>query len=138
MSFEIAQSFVYSVAVTSGLKIIIGRSRPNSVQSATDFHPFSFSNPSLSLPSGHTTVAFSLSTVLAANTDNNYLKVLAFFPAVLTATSRVYQNHHWASDVFLGAMVGYFTGKFITDLHKENELTPNINNIPLITFSLNF
>ena len=137
LGFEIAQSFIYSVSVSSALKIFIGRSRPNAVQTATEFNPFSFSNPSWSLPSGHTTVAFSLSTVLAANTDNNYLKVLAFFPAVLTATSRVYQNHHWTSDVFLGAFIGYITGKYITELHKQNEYEPTINSIPLITLSLN-
>nr|MDA3861232.1 phosphatase PAP2 family protein [Melioribacteraceae bacterium] len=73
-----------------------------------------------------------------ANTDNNYLKILAFLPAFLTATSRVYQNHHWASDVFLGAFIGYFTAKYITDLHKQNEVSPTITNTPLISLSLSF
>ena len=80
----------------------------------------------------------NLSTLLAANTNNNYLKALAFVPALLTASSRMYQNHHWASDVFLGAAIGYFTGKFITDLHKQNEVDPRINNTPLISLSLTF
>jgi len=138
LGFEIGQSFIYSTSVTSALKIIIGRSRPNTKNNATTFSPFAFDNSQWSLPSGHTTIAFSLSTVLSENTDNHYLKVLAFVPAFLTATSRVYQNHHWASDVFLGAAIGYFTGKFITDLHKQNEIIPTINNTPLISFSLSF
>ncbi len=138
IGFEIGQSFLYSVSVTSGLKIILGRARPSTGSSSTSFSPFSFSNSNWSHPSGHTTVAFSLSTVLAANTNNDALKILAFIPAFLTATSRVYQNHHWASDVFLGAMIGYFTGKFITDLHTENEVTPYINSTPLVSLSLTF
>ncbi len=138
LGFEIGQSFIYSVSVTSGLKIMFGRARPSTESSASTFAPFSFTNSNWSLPSGHTTIAFSLSTVLAANTNNNYLKVLAFVPALLTASSRMYQNHHWASDVFLGAFVGYFTGKFITDLHKQNEVDPRINNTPLISLSLAF
>ena len=138
IGFEIGQSFIYSVSVTSGLKIILGRARPSTDLPSTSFSPFSFSNSNWSHPSGHTTVAFSLSTVLAANTNNDALKVLAFIPAVLTATSRVYQNHHWASDVFLGAMIGYFTGKFVTDLHKENEVAPFINSTPLVSLSLTF
>ena len=138
IGFEIGQSFFYSVSVTSGLKIIIGRSRPYTGNLSTVYSPISFGNDNLSLPSGHTTVAFSLSTVLASNTNNDALKVLAFIPAILTATSRVYQNFHWTSDVLLGAAVGYFTGKFITDLHKQNELNPTIENIPLISFSFAF
>lgn len=138
IGFEIGQSFLYSVSVTSGLKIILGRARPSTGLPSTSFSPFSFSNSNWAHPSGHTTIAFSLSTVLAANTNNDALKVLAFIPAVLTATSRVYQNHHWASDVFLGAMIGYFTGKFVTDLHKGNEVTPYINSTPLVSLSLTF
>ena len=138
LGFEIGQAFIYSVSVTSGLKVILGRARPSSNRGASTFAPFSFTNSNWSLPSGHTTIAFSLSTVLAANTDNNYLKILAFVPAFLTATSRMYQNHHWASDVFLGAFIGYFTGKFITDLHKQNEVDPRIINTPLVSLSLTF
>lgn len=138
LGFEIGQSFLYSVSVTSGLKIILGRARPNTGLPSTSYSPFSFSNSNWSHPSGHTTIAFSLSTVLAANTDSDALKVLAFIPAVLTATSRMYQNHHWASDVFLGAVIGYFTGKFVTDLHNQNEVTPYINSTPLVSLSFSF
>lgn len=138
IGFEIGQSFFYSVSVTSALKIILGRARPNTGNSASTFSPFSFSNPNWSHPSGHATIAFSLSTVLAANTENNYLKVLAFIPALFTATSRVYQNHHWTSDVFLGAAIGYFTGKFVTGIHNKNEQVHLIDNTPIVSLSLSF
>lgn len=136
IGFEIGQSFLYSVSVTSSLKIIIGRARPYTGNDPFTFNSFSFSNPSWSLPSGHTTVAFSLSTVLAANTDNTALRVAAFVPAFLTAISRVYQNHHWTSDVFLGAIIGYFTGKFVTDFHKGKETIGEIQTTPLLSISL--
>lgn len=138
IGFEIVQSFIFSVSVTSALKIAIGRARPYTETSSSTFSPFSFDNNNLSLPSGHTTIAFSLSTVLAKNTNNYGLKILAFIPAILTATSRVYQNYHWTSDVLLGAAIGYFTGKYVTDLHKQNDENPTINNTPLISFSLSF
>ncbi|MCF6270358.1 MAG: phosphatase PAP2 family protein [Melioribacteraceae bacterium] len=138
LGFEIGQSFFYSATITGGLKIIFGRSRPNTGLPSTSYSPFSFSDSNWSHPSGHTTIAFSLSTVLAANTNNDALKVAAFIPALLTAASRVYQNHHWTSDVFLGAMIGYFTGKFVTDLHKQNEVTPFLNSTPLVSLSLAF
>ena len=138
IGFEIGQSFLYSVSVTSSLKIILGRARPSTGLPSTSYSPFAFSRSNWSHPSGHTTIAFSLSTVLAANTNNDALKVLAFIPAVLTATSRMYQNHHWASDVFLGAVIGYFTGKFVTDIHNQNEVTPYINSTPLVSLSFSF
>jgi hypothetical protein len=138
IGFEIGQSFIYSVSVTGALKIVLGRARPYTGSTANTFAPFSFTNSNWSHPSGHATVAFSLSTVLAANTNNDALKVLAFVPALLTATSRVYQNYHWTSDVFLGAIIGYFTGKFITDLHHEKEVSPIIYNAPLLSLSFSF
>ena len=138
IGFEVGQSFLYSVTVTSGLKIIFGRARPSTGSDPFTFEPIAFQNNNWSLPSGHTTIAFSLSTVLAANTDSYALKVAAFVPAFLTAFSRVYQNHHWTSDVFLGAMVGYFVGKFVTDLHAENELTAQTSQVPLLSLSLSF
>lgn len=138
IGFEVGQSFLYSVTVTSGLKIIIGRARPSTGNDSFTFQPFAFKNSNWSLPSGHTTVAFSLSTVLAANTDSYALKTAAFIPAFLTAFSRVYQNHHWTSDVFLGAAIGYFVGKFVTDLHDEKELTLEMAQMPLLSLSLSF
>jgi len=138
IGFEVGQSFLYSVTVTSGLKIIIGRARPYTGSDSFTFDAFAFKNTNWSLPSGHTTVAFSLSTVLAANTDSYVWKTAAFIPAVLTAFSRVYQNYHWTSDVFLGAVVGYFVGKFVTDLHAEKELTPQMSQVPLLSLSLSF
>ena len=28
---------------------------------------------------------------------------------------------HWTSDVFLGAAIGYFTGKFVVNRHNKEE-----------------
>jgi len=38
---------------------------------------------------------------------------LAYGIATLTALSRVNDNAHWASDIFFGAVIGYFTAKAI-------------------------
>ena len=138
IGFEVGQSFLYSVSVTSALKIVFGRSRPYTGHDPFTFDPISFTDSKWSHPSGHTTVAFSLSTVLAANTENTAWKIAAFIPAFLTAISRVYQDYHWTSDVFLGGIIGYFTGKFITDLHNEKELNGQIQTTPLISLSLSF
>ena len=44
------------------------------------------------------------------------------------ALGRMNDNEHWASDVFLGSAIGYFTAKAILTLHKINA---NITVIPV-------
>ncbi len=139
LGFEILQAFSYSVAINGALKILIGRARPSTGKDAFTFKPAqSLQNKFWSLPSGHTTVAFSLSTVLAENTESTGLKVLAYMPAFVTALSRVNYNRHWLSDVFLGGFSGYIIAKYVTKLHKQ-EKSPALNNqTPLISFSMQF
>ena len=73
------------------------------------------------MPAGHTTWAFSLSTVLARNTKQDWLKVLAYLPAVLTFVARIYQDHHWTSDNFLGAALACFFANWVVDQHEKKE-----------------
>jgi hypothetical protein len=120
IGYEIGQSAFWSGVITQIFKYGFGRERPRHSDDPFSFHPFSFRNDNfLALNSGHTALAFSLSTVLAANTDKTYLKIAAFVPAFLTAFSRVYHNHHWTSDVLLGGVIGYSVGRFVTNLHLD-------------------
>jgi membrane-associated phospholipid phosphatase len=73
------------------------------------------------MPSGHSTVAFILSTVLSRNVDSPVLKVIACLPAVLTFASRVYQDQHWTSDTFVGAAIGYFVATWVVDQHENKK-----------------
>ncbi|MCX8011311.1 MAG: phosphatase PAP2 family protein, partial [Ignavibacteria bacterium] len=73
------------------------------------------------LPSGHAILSFSLSSVIAAHVENCWLKTLIFTPAVVTGISRIYQNQHWTSDVFLGGMLGYIIGDFLVSSHSDSD-----------------
>jgi membrane-associated phospholipid phosphatase len=141
MGYEIGQSMVYTAALTQFLKISFGRARPYTGENPFYLRPFqSLSDDNWSLPSGHTSLAFSLSTILAGNTDSDLLKGLAYIPAFMTAFSRIYYDKHWASDVFMGAFIGYFVGKFVSDLHERNEEMnlETYTHRPFISFSLSF
>ncbi len=134
IGYEIGQSVFWAGVVTQLFKYGFGRERPRHTDDPFSFHPFSFRNDDfLALNSGHTALAFSLSTVLAENTDNTYLKILAFTPAFLTAFSRVYHQQHWTSDVLLGAIVGYTVGKFVTGLHLGLQLNTVTIQTPVET-----
>jgi membrane-associated phospholipid phosphatase len=107
VGFEIVQAALYSGGITGVLKFAFGRARPFMKKGSADYQPFALLDDGFhSLPSGHTTLAFALSTVLSRNASSNALKVLVFVPAALTALSRVYQDYHWASDCLLSAVVG--------------------------------
>ncbi len=138
LGFEILQSFSYTAVSTQILKITFGRTRPYAAVNSFELNPFQFEEEKWSLPSGHTSIAFSLSTVLAENTDKIGLKILYFTPAFITAISRVLYNKHWTSDVFMGAFLGYFTAKFVADIHEKNEQITPPQHTPLLNFTFPF
>lgn len=73
----------------------------------------------MSFPSGHTITVFALLTPLFLFVKNKYLKVLILIPGIIVAFGRVYDNEHWPSDVFLGAILGFFIGKIIYNINRE-------------------
>lgn len=110
-----------SGTVTTFLKVAFGRERPYVSGEKFRFHPFSFGgNKFYSLPSGHATLSFAISTVLASRFEDRFVKFLIYTPAVLTALARVYNNQHWFSDIFLGSAIGYFSGVYIINSHRKN------------------
>ena len=120
LGFEIAQGILYSEAISFVSKGIIGRSRPFTNQGASDYNPFTFfDSPHNSFPAGHVDAAIALSTVLSKNAGSGFLKVIAYIPAALTVTSRIMQDEHWASDVFIGAAIGYFVGTWVVKIHEN-------------------
>lgn len=132
VAFDVITSFLNTGFATTILKFGIGRYRPYTDSSNTTFTPFSsLEEKNLSLPSGHTSVAFSLSTILSKHIKNNSLKLLVFLPAIATGLSRMAQNYHWFSDVVLGACLGYFIAEFVYSRNNENMLhsppPPQIN-----------
>ncbi len=141
IGFEVLQANLYSVVITQITKMVLGRTRPYKNEGAFNFTFLNFTkNDFWSMPSGHTDVAFATSTALALNTDNNVLKIIFFAPAVLTGISRIYHDRHWASDVFLGAAIGYFTARFVHNLHdqKNNDFMINQPTATILNFNFAF
>jgi membrane-associated phospholipid phosphatase len=120
IGLEIFESYYFANNIHSVVKRLFGRARPFENKGTTHFDPSAERpNPRNAIPSGHATLSFSLSTVLASHVDNTYLKILAYTPAVLTCFSRVYQQQHWPSDVFLGAAIGCLVGNFVVNRHRN-------------------
>ena len=139
ISIELLQAGLYSELVTSVLKIIVGRSRPIITTDAFTFHPFSLKSDYTSFPSGHTTSAFALSTVMSRHARSTALKIAVYVPAGLTMFSRIYQHKHWLSDEIIAATTGFFVGNWVVDLHEGKRHRINVTSIyPVgISYSLN-
>lgn len=68
----------------------------------------------VSFPSGHTSSAFAVATVIAERYKKNKLTFIsAYSLATLVGLSRITQDAHWLSDVLVGASIGYLSGKYI-------------------------
>jgi membrane-associated phospholipid phosphatase len=115
------ESWLTSGAFVLGIKAITGRARPYTGLESHHFKPFSFSSDYHSLPSGHAASIYAVATVIADQTESILVDVVAYSLSTLAALARVHESKHWASDVFLGAAIGYFIGKKICSLHREQD-----------------
>lgn len=107
------ESLAFAGIITSVLKSALGRSRPYMDEGAFKYRGFQFKTETTSLPSGHATVAFSVSSVLASRINNVYASIGLYGLAGFTAFQRIYDNKHWLSDTFLGAAIGTVIGQAI-------------------------
>ena len=66
-----------------------------------------------SMPSGHTANVAAATTALALVTDNDAVLAAGMILAMITATSRIVVNRHWASDGAVGLLLGYASAKLV-------------------------
>lgn len=118
------QAVITATLVETVVKTISGRRRPNFYGPHEEAEP-KFTGPfgnvskgpsgnrtNSSFPSGHTTVAFAAATVFAVEYRNKpVIPIIAYSMASLMGISRITENKHWATDVFVGAALGYVVGK---------------------------
>ncbi len=105
-------SAIATNAITFGLKYAIGETRPDG-------------SDNLSFPSGHTSNAFMMATVLFHEFKETkpVLAYSGFVFASATGALRVLNNEHWVSDVLVGAGIGII----VTDLVYRFEPLKNWN-----------
>jgi membrane-associated phospholipid phosphatase len=117
------QAFIMTRIATVVIKQLTHRHRPYQDDPANprlwegpiaDWHYNSF-------PSGHTSTAFALATLFSSvYRDKIWVGILSYGIATGVAWSRVYDNQHWASDVFIGAALGFAIGKTVYHVMQGN------------------
>jgi membrane-associated phospholipid phosphatase len=74
-----------------------------------------------SFPSGHTTTAFAMFSLLAFTTRKKELQLLYFLTALVIGYSRIYLGQHFFEDVLAGAALGFFTSLMLMWLFRKKE-----------------
>lgn len=118
---KLSQAVFYSGLITIIMKELAGRSRPYLNEGSFRFKPFAFDEDHRSFFSGHSSVTFAFSTVMA-NESNNFLwKTFWYGAAGTVAGARIYHDKHWLSDTITGALVGYAIGNFVSRQAKKRD-----------------
>jgi len=134
------EAIVLNAMVTQGLKMTFGRARPylNEGNLDIDFLTFEMDEEDYSMPSGHTSNAFTIATVLSERINNIYASIAFYSLAGLTAFQRIYADQHWFSDTVLAAATGTLIGLKVVKLNSEknqsdiSEEQNRINFFPLL------
>ncbi|RFM30149.1 phosphatase PAP2 family protein [Deminuibacter soli] len=128
---RIAETVAISSIVTELAKRAASRNRPSFTYKGI-IHAYSPGNDDKSMPSGHTSLAFSLATSVTLEFKKWYIAVPAYVWAGSVAYSRMYLGAHYPSDVFAGAVVGTGTAFATRWLNKKlfNRPKPVLRPLP--------
>ena len=96
----LSSAYMGAGIVTFGLKRLIGRKRPLDEVLGSP-----------ALPSGHTSIAFSVATILGYRYPK--LRIPLYIGAGLVGFSRIYLGRHYMSDVVTGAALGTTIGVLV-------------------------
>lgn len=109
-------SLISAGMITPALKKMVGRARPYKASGPFDFSTFS---DQYSFPSGHTTQAFAVATVIAEHYEQWWVKILSYGVAASVGYSRIHHDRHYLSDVVAGAIIGHVVGRTIVRRHSR-------------------
>lgn len=114
-----AQAMLNSLIVEGVLKGVTQRGRPLDGHERSEF----FDGGS-SFPSGHSTEAWAVATVIAHEyKDRPVVQIAAYGIASAVSVARFTGHKHYISDVVAGSALGFGIGKYVYKAHHRESLT---------------
>jgi membrane-associated phospholipid phosphatase len=117
-----AEAYGDTVVVNLAIKAVTRRQRPADVPLGAPFTGTFFNGgksplKGSSFPSGHSTAVWSVATIVAERYRHRgkpWIPVLSYTLAVAISASRITEQAHFPSDVWLGSALGYTIAKYQT------------------------
>jgi membrane-associated phospholipid phosphatase len=109
-----AEALVDGLILQEVLKPIAGRERPNVAHQHQKWF-----NGGASFPSGHAIESWALASIVAHEySHRKWVPFVAYGLATVVGTARFTAQQHYASDVFAGAAMGWFVGRYVFETHR--------------------
>lgn len=122
-----AEALVDSMLVGAALKGITQRARPQTGRERSEF--FDGGN---SFPSGHSTQAWAVATVIASEYhDRRSVQIAAFATATAVSVARFAEHKHYLSDVVVGSALGFGIGKYVYHKRHREDLDAAADDGPV-------
>jgi membrane-associated phospholipid phosphatase len=115
------EALVNALPVYVGLQLIAGRERPDEGLGHGRFLQNHWINSSF--PGGHAMFAWTMATVVAHEYPHPWVKVLMYTAATAVSASRFMGREHFASDIAVGTIFGYFIGRHVFNMHCNPEFS---------------
>jgi membrane-associated phospholipid phosphatase len=125
------EAMLQSTIVVQALKLLVSRRRPDAALGQDRWlflagFPKHFSSQAddySSFPGGHAAAAFSLGTVIAEQYKNHgWVPPVCYALAGLVGLTRLIEYRHWASDIVVGAALGFAIGKMVVRNHRKRRM----------------
>jgi len=101
------------------IKLASNRDRPDQGNGEGEFWGHGLTGyPHTSFPSGHVLASWSLAAVLAEEYPTTPVRILVYGLATAVAATRVTGRQHFPSDVLVGGVLGYLTGRYVVRHHS--------------------
>lgn len=117
-SIQIIESLSIASGIKSVFRDVVGRARPSENFGARHFE----FRKGESFPSGHTSNAFQVATIISHHVDFWPVTFISYGLATTVGLWRIDENLHWASDVFFGAVYGTAVAKSLLVFHDKRKV----------------
>jgi len=117
-SIQIVECNLILGGINEAANVVVGRDRPYETDD-----PYRFSiNGGSSFPSGHMVSAFASARIISHHFPCWPVKIGTHAAAAMSGMQRISSRAHWASDVFLSAVLGYAVAGEVIRLNEERSL----------------
>jgi len=129
------EAMVDSFILNTGLGYVIDRQTPNQGNGKGNIWPHGTATwpDGQSMPSDHSILAWSFAHVVASEYDGWATKTVVYSIAGSVSAARVIARKHFPSDVFVGAVLGYYIGGYVVRRRSTERSADNFSLAPVRT-----